>query len=41
MISDATPAATPTTEIPVMMPMTACLRLARRYRVAMKSSNLN
>ena len=39
-MSDATPAITPTTEMPVITPMTACLRLARRYRDAMKSSNL-
>ena len=36
--SEATPAATPAMEMPVMMPMKACLLLARRYRVAMKSS---
>ena len=28
--SEATPAATPTMEIPVMIPMNACRRLARR-----------
>src|SRR5579884_939714 len=38
MISDATPAATPAIEIPVITPMTACLRLARRYREATNSS---
>jgi len=37
-INDATPAATPTTEIPVMIPMNAWRRLARRYRDAMKNS---
>src|SRR5579871_559286 len=36
--SEATPAATPTTEMPVMMPMNACLLFARRYRDAMKIS---
>jgi hypothetical protein len=40
MIKEATPAITPTTDIAVITPMTACLRLARRYRLAMKSSNL-
>ena len=35
---EATPAATPTIEMPVMMPMKACLLFARKYRVAMKSS---
>src|ERR1700743_2400309 len=38
MISAATPAATPATEIAVITPTTACRRLARRYRAAMKSS---
>src|SRR6478609_11971619 len=38
--SEATPAVTPTTEIAVITPITACLRLARRYRAATKSSNL-
>jgi acetyl-CoA carboxylase carboxyltransferase component len=39
MMSEATPAATPMTEMAVMTPTTACRRLARRYRAAMKSSN--
>lgn len=39
MMSDATPAATPMIEMAVITPMTACLRFARRYRAAMKSSN--
>src|SRR5437588_7125803 len=38
MTKDATPAATPAMEIPVITPITACLRLARRYRDAMKNS---
>ena len=38
--SEATPAATPATEMPVMMPMKACLLFARKYRDAIKSSNL-
>src|ERR671923_66991 len=38
MTSEATPAATPAIEIPVMIPMKAWRRLARRYRLAMKSS---
>src|SRR5215470_7562448 len=37
-ISDATPAATPAIEMPVITPMTAWRLLARRYRVATKSS---
>src|ERR1700687_2578304 len=36
--SEATPAATPAIEIPVITPMTAWRRLARRYRVAINSS---
>src|SRR5262245_52958272 len=40
MISEATPAVTPMTEITVITPITACRRLARRYRAATKSSNL-
>ena len=39
-MSEATPAATPTIEMPVMMPMKACLLFARRYRAAINSSNL-
>src|SRR5450755_803121 len=39
MMSEATPAATPMTEMTVMMPMTAWRRLALRYRAATKSSN--
>src|SRR5664279_3949677 len=39
MMSEATPAATPTIEMTVMIPMTAWRRLARRYRAATKSSN--
>ena len=35
---EATPAATPTTEMPVMMPTKACLLLARKYRDAINSS---
>ena len=31
-------AATPVMEMPVMIPMNACLLFARKYRVAMKSS---
>ena len=38
MINAATPAATPATEMAVITPTTACRRLARRYRAAMKSS---
>src|SRR5579872_1875280 len=38
MTSDATPAATPAMEMAVMIPMKACRRFARRYRLAMKSS---
>jgi hypothetical protein len=38
MTSDATPAATPAMEIIVITPITACLRLARKYRDAMKNS---
>ena len=38
MISAATPAATPATEIAVTTPTTACRRLALRYRAATKSS---
>src|SRR6478736_5939427 len=38
--SEATPAVTPMTEITVITPITACRRLARRYRAATKSSNL-
>src|SRR6476661_10068663 len=37
---EATPAVTPMTEMIVMTPITACRRLARRYRAATKSSNL-
>src|SRR5438270_1519628 len=37
---DATPAVTPMTEMTVITPITACRRLARRYRAATKSSNL-
>src|SRR3954451_20837544 len=40
MTSEATPAVTPMTEITVITPITACRRLARRYRAATKSSNL-
>jgi FMN phosphatase YigB (HAD superfamily) len=39
MISDATPMATPATEIAVITLMTAWRRLARRYREATKNSN--
>src|SRR5689334_11764771 len=39
MISAATPAATPTIEIRVIREITACLRLALRYRIATRSSN--
>jgi hypothetical protein len=39
-MSDATPAATPAMEMPVMTPMKACRLFARRYREATKSSNL-
>src|SRR5579864_574299 len=38
MTSDATPAATPAIEMPVMIPIKDWRRLARRYRLAMKSS---
>src|ERR1700722_8494956 len=37
-MSAATPAATPAIEMPVITPMTACRRFARRYRAAMNSS---
>jgi hypothetical protein len=40
MMSDATPAATPMIEIAVITPITACRRLARKYREATKSSNI-
>jgi hypothetical protein len=39
MMSEATPAVTPAIEITVITPITACFRLARRYRDAMKNSN--
>jgi len=39
IISEATPAITPITEISVITPTTACRRFARRYRAAMNSSN--
>src|SRR5512146_1053798 len=39
MISAATPAATPATEMAVTTPTTACRRLALRYRAAKNSSN--
>src|SRR5262249_24016721 len=39
IINDATPAATPTMEITVITLITACRRLARRYRAATKNSN--
>src|SRR3982750_870238 len=38
MTSEATPAATPRTEMAAMMPMKAWRRLARKYRIATKSS---
>src|SRR6478735_5667344 len=38
--SEATPAVTPMTEMIVITLITACRRLARRYRAATKSSNL-
>src|ERR1700683_517585 len=38
MTSEATPAATPAMEMPVIMPITAWRRLARKYRDATKSS---
>jgi len=37
---EATPAATPAIEMPVMMPMKAAFFWLAKYRVAMKSSNL-
>ena len=39
MIREATPAVTPSTEMAVIKPTTACRRRALRYRIAMKSSN--
>src|SRR6185437_6389309 len=39
-MSEATPAATPATEIAVITPINACRRFARKYLLAIKSSNL-